>query len=240
MKVLLDASGEVGQRAGRILLAEADIDFIGLWDQPEAKRGKRSGPASSASGFDIAVSDAERPSSRLAAQCAVESIPLVLWSDAADIPRGTASAPIVVASNVGNALAEVLPFHPSAARTDEDEVRICWTEPGKPLRRGEPVVFPDPVGTAWARERGPGLFVAKRDDLWGGAVVELNGPTGRRIVGVADNAAHLEALVLAAATLTAVDGAYPAEVVQASSAGEQLLNKLMGVELDFASWRSAS
>ena len=240
VRVLLDATSEIGQRAGRILLAEPDISFIGLWDQPNGRGGRRSGPVTSASGFDVGVSDAPEPSSTLVAQCAVESIPLVLWSDASRIPEGSTAAPIVTGANVGLALAEVLHHHPTADATEADVVIRAWTEPGKPLRRGEAIVFPDPVGTAWARERSPNRFVARRDDQWGGAVVDLDGPAGRRIVGVADNAAHLEALVLAATTLTAAAEGYPNEVVPAASAGEHLLNNLVHVELDFATWRSAS
>lgn len=240
MKVLVDATTEVGQRTARILLSESDVDFIGLWNDDTATRGARSGPASSTSGFDVAVSDADDPSSSLAAHCSVEGIPLVLWSDGAAIPRGSTNAPVVVGANVGTALAEVLRFHPTANASSEDSIRIAWTEPGRPLRRGEAIVFPDPVGTAWSRERAKDRFVAHTDGLWGGAVIELQGPAGRRIVGVADNASHLEALVLAATTLVAADGGYPSAVSTAASAGEQLLNKLIHVELDFATWRSAS
>lgn len=240
MRVLVDATSDVGQRAARVFLAENDVSYVGLWDAPDAARNSRSGPALDVDGYDVAVTDREEHISDLLARCSVAGVPLVLWHDAPVIAPGGAAIPVVVGANVGSALAEVLIHHPSAALTASDDVQIAWTEPGDVLRKGTPVAFPDPVGMSWTRERSPGRFVAFRDDTWSGAVARLDGDGGERIIGVADQGVHVEALVLAATALCASDGLYEAGVRSASEAGEHLVNKCSEVELDFAVWRSTT
>lgn len=238
VKVLVDATSDVGQRAARVLLAESDVSFVGLWDAPEAAHSARSGPAADVDGYDVALSDRPEHINDLLARCSVAGIPLVLWHDTPDIAPGGAAIPVVVGANVGSALAEVLVDHPSAGLTPEDSVQIAWTEPGAALRKGTAVAFPDPVGMSWAKERSPGRYVAFRDDAWSGAVVRIEGEGGERIIGVADHGSHLEALVLAATTLCATNGVYESGVRAASEGGEHLVNSCSSVELDFAVWRS--
>lgn len=238
MKVLVDATSDVGQRAARVFLAEPDISFVGLWDAPEAGRNARSGPADDVVGYDVAVSDRAEHTSDLMARCSVAGVPLVLWHDAPGIAPGGAAIPVVVGANVGSALAEVLVHHPSANLKSEDSVQIAWTEPGTALRKGTAVAFPDPVGMSWTKERSRDRFVAFRDDVWSGAVVKIEGEGGERIIGVADHGPHLEALVLAATALCASNGIYEKGVQPASDGGEHLVNSCSSVELDFAVWRS--
>ena len=96
------------------------------------------------------------------------------------------------------------------------DVSIAWTEPGTPLRRGEAVPFPDPVGARWARR----TTVADREVLvapivgeWAAAIARVTSATGSgvvtRIVGVADMAPHLEAIALASGAIAAARGNYP-------------------------------
>lgn len=238
MRVLVEATGEVGQRAANILLAEEDVEFIGVWNSPATRRTARTGAASDVDGFDIAVSDAEGPRPHLVAHCSVAGIPIVLWADDAGVPPGASVAPIVTGANVGSALTAALLTHPSARPGTDEQVQEAWTEPGKPYRRGERLVFPDPVGVSVGRRRERGRYVARRTDEWAGAVVRVGPDEAPRVVGVADHAAHLEALVLAATVLITAEGAYEPGVHEAASRGEQLLNGLRRVELDVASWRS--
>lgn len=240
MKVLIDATGEVGQRAANVLLAERDVAFIGVWKSTATKRTARTGAASDVTGFDIAVSDSLVPRPDLIARCAVAGIPVVLWADDTGAPPGPAATPVVTGANVGSALTAALLTHPTARPEPEEPVLVAWTEPGKPHRRGEKIVFPDPVGESKAKRRAPGRYVARRQDDWAGAVVRVGPEEAPRVVGVADHAAHLEALVLSATTLITADGAFDPGVHEAASAGEQLLNALRRVELDVASWRSNS
>ena len=239
MKVLVDATHEVGRRTARVLNAEESIDYIGLWYDEEAPRRPRSGPTTTVEGYDIVVSDRLDHYENLIARAAVEGIPTVLWSEGDELAAGPAAAPVVTGANVGTALTVALLHHPSADVTDDDTYTVAWTEPGAPLRNGHPIAFPDPVGMSWAKRRGDEGFVAFRSDQWGGAVVNVEGPAGVRVIGVADHAAHLEALVLAAATLTVADTPLESAVQSASGIGERLMNSLRRVELDFAVWRSS-
>lgn len=240
MRVLLHAATEVGRRLEKVLLAESDIDYIGLWKAPNRRTAKRTGPVTDVDDFDVAVTDAPGPIGDLAARCAVGGIPLVVWVDDPGVPPGSALIPIVAGANVGAALPAALLTHPAARPEPGEDVVVAWTEPGTTPRRGELVAFPEPVGVVRATERGPGAFAAPRSDQWGGAVVRVGPEEEPRVVGVADHAAHLEALVLAATVLVAADGVYEPGLRQAADAGEQLLNALRRVELDIAAWRSHS
>ncbi len=238
MRVLLESTSEVGKRTANVLLAERDVDFVGVWNAPGTRRTPRTGIASDVDGFDIVVTDRLTANHDLIARCAVAGIPIVLWADDADIAPGSAPVPIVTGANVGSALIAALLAHPTASPAPGEPVTVAWTEPGKPRTRGEDVVFPEPVGAMRAKRRADGQLVATRDDEWAGAVVRVGSDDAVRVVGVADNAAHLEALVLAATTLVAADGAYAPGTRSAAEAGEHLLNMLRRVELDFATWRS--
>ena len=238
MRVLVEATGEVGQRAANVLLAEDDVEFIGVWNSPSTRRTARTGAASDVTGFDIAVSDAPDPRPHLVARCSVAGIPIVLWTDDAGIPPGTSVAPIITGANVGSALTAALLTHPSARPEGDEPVQVAWTEPGRPHRRGVSIAFPEPVGMVVGRRRGRGRYVARRNDDWAGAVVRVGPSQAPRVVGVADHAAHLEALVLAATVLVTAAGGFEPGVHEAASRGEQLLNGLQRVELDIAAWRS--
>lgn len=238
MRVLVEATGEVGQRTAQVLLSQASVDYVGILRSTNPKRSKRSGSASGPEGYDIAVTDSPGSPSNLIAQCAVTGIPVVVWADATDVAPGKAVIPIVLAANAGSALPGALLSHPTASLHDDDPVTVAWTEPGKPKRRGETVVFPEPVGRAVARQRSAGELVATVDGDWAAVVAHIGSDDDRRIVGVADHAAYLEALVLGAVVLAAAAGAYPPGVHRAGDAGEHLLNALDQVELDIATWRS--
>lgn len=238
MRVLLESTSEVGKRTAYVLLAEGDVDFVGVWNAPGTRRTQRSGTASDVDGFDIAVTDRSRANHDLIARCSVAGIPIVLWADDADIAPGAATVPIVTGANVGSALIAALLAHPNANPAPGEPVTVAWTEPGKPRRRGEDVVFPEPVGAMRAKRRAGGQLVATRDDEWAGAVVRVGSDDAIRVVGAADHAGHLEALVLAATALVAAAGVYAPGTRSAAEAGEQLLNMLRRVELDFATWRS--
>jgi len=64
------------------------------------------------------------------------------------------------------------------------------------------------IAIAQGNGRSAGQLVARTDGEWGGAVISVTGGVGDRVVGVADHAAHLEALTLAATALIAAEGAY--------------------------------
>lgn len=240
MRIAIDTSTEVGNRAVRVLLSDADVEYIGVLGEDVPSR-KRSGPIDSIYGFDVLISDGTTDVHRLLGRCAVENVALVLWRDES-IKETKIAVPVVTGANVANALTAALTAHPTASISDDDIVTIGWTEPGKELRSGDATVFPDPIGPQWGRVRSAAdaskTVVAFRDDAWAGAVVDVDGPQGRRIVGVSDHGAFMEAIVLAGVGMATGRGAYPVGVSSAASQPEPLLDMLNHLELEIATWHS--
>lgn len=236
MRVAVDTRSEVGNRMVRTLLAESEVTFVGILNESVPSR-KRSGSIGDASGFDVLVTDGEADTTDLLAQASVAGCPLVVWTELQRVDASTA-IPIVHDANVSGALTAALATHPATAISDGDNVTVAWTEPGKPLKRGHPLPFPDPIGVLWGKESVHGRYVAFRDDEWAGAVIDVDGPGGRRIVGVADHGPYLEALVLAGVTIAAARGHYPTGTHHASSQAEHLLPVFDELETEIAVWRS--
>jgi len=238
MRVALDVSTEVGARAGRVLFAEDSVEYVGLTQPSSQTRSRRTGPAGDLASYDVIVSDGATPSTDLVARASVLEIPLVLWLDEPSLHRGSSTVPVIAAANVGSALSHSLLHHPSAEIDEGDVVTIAWTEPGSPLQKGTAIAFPDPLGVLWARKRSEQRLVAHTDDEWGGAVISVTGDAGDRVIGVADHAAHLEALTLAATALIAAEGAYEPGIQDAIAQGEKLMARALDLELEVAVWRA--
>jgi hypothetical protein len=242
VKFAIDSGTEIGQRAARILLGDHDCTGLVIlnkgWlpDDPRVTRG--SGTSSDVIGVDAVISDGTSALTSLIGKASVAGIPLVVWPDAPESDLGPASIPVIVGANVGSALVDALLTHPASSPTAEESVTVGWTEPGKPQRNGAPIAFPEPVGMAWSDERQDGRFVGYRDDEWAGATTIVEGPSGQRIVGVADLGAHLEALTLVAVSLAAARGSFETGIQRAGHASAVILKEARGLELDVAVWRS--
>jgi hypothetical protein len=216
VRIALNAIGEVGVRTGRILTAERDLVALGLYgDTTSIGQDRRTIAISSLGGFDLLVTDDVEEGSALARIAADDGVSCALPGDvtpevAARFEESGTSVLITHCSIEG--LAETLAAHEAARADDVAETVIAWTEEGKPLRSGEPVGFPDPVGARWGkRRRSAGTttrIAVPVDSDWAGATATVVGRIGRgretRIVGVADQARHLEALALAAGAVAAV------------------------------------
>lgn len=236
----VDTSTEVGNRAVRVLLADADVAFIGVLGEQVPERN-RSGPIEHLTGFDVLISDGTTDLHRLLGRCSVEDVALVLWHDA-DLRDGDFSVPVVTGANVADALTAALLAHPTTGLSDDDTVLVGWTEPGSELSSGEPVIFPDPIGPQWGQERSSNgssrRVAAFRNDEWAGAVVDVDGADGRRIVGVSDHAAFMEAIVLAGTAIAVAQGAFPSGHSPASQQPEALLGVFNRLELEVATWHA--
>jgi hypothetical protein len=212
VRIALNAIGEVGVRTGRILTAERDLVALGIYgDTAGLSEDRRTISIRSLDGYDVLVSDDTEAADGLAAIAATDGIGFVSPGGVSpDVAGRFTDAPLLVDASLAG-LAETLSVH-EATRTDEPiDAVIAWTEEGKPLRRGAPVAFPDPVGARWGRRLGPAARTTRVavpvDGEWGGATATVVGRVGSethtRIVGVADHRAHLEALALAAGAVTA-------------------------------------
>ncbi len=247
VRIALDQRSEVGTRAGRILLAEPDLELLGLVDRNPSDEDDRLVRVLDLSTYDVVVTDATDPSEVLAAAAAA-GVPAVTWVDrpVGSVPVASDAA-VLVGANLGSGIAPSLAAHEAAGAGEGSPIDIVWTEPGRPLRRGHPSRFPDPVGPLWAAARGTSgtvrRFAAPTQGDWAGAVVHVTAAEHprERIVAVADHAAHLEALALAAGAMVAVGSAF-AElrgVVTVDDIADPYLDAVLGLGLEVAEWRSA-
>ena len=234
----MDPHTEVGVRTGRILLAERSLESLGLLGRPPRDDDPRLEQVDDLTEFDLLVSDdTEEP--EVAVRVALSAgIGCVLYADGDGFADkygdefSDAGTTLLLGSNIAAGIAPSLASHEKARGGEVLEVTIGWTEPGTPLRRGEPLPFPHPVGARWAREHltDPDYkaYVAPISGEWAGAIARVtsaaDGGLVTRVVGVADKAPHLEALAVAAAAISldvfapgAHRPAYAAEVYLAAA-----------------------
>jgi len=214
MRIALNAVGEIGTRTARVLAAESDLVALGLYgDHSGMAQDRRTVVISSLDGFDVLVTDDHGSSSALAGLAVDDGLACAVPGDISPtVAQRYSMTNTVILTNCSlSGLAETLAVH-EAARTDRPlDTVIAWTEYGKPRRRGTPVAFPDPVGARWGRRVGRAAEVTRIavpvDGPWAGATATIVGKVGdataTRIVGVADERDHLEAISLAAGAVVA-------------------------------------
>jgi hypothetical protein len=238
VKFALDSGTEIGRRTAWILLGDPRCTSLVMLNpgwRPNDPRVTHSKDVTDAS---VVISDGTTPLASLVGRASVAGIPLVFWSDVAESELGPAAVPVLVGANVGTTLVDALLTHPASKPSDEDSVKVAWTEPGVAHRDGTPMAFPDPVGMVWTEERSPGRFVAFRDDEWAGATTIVEGQAGQRVVGVADLGAHLEALTLTSVAFVAAGGSFNPGIQKPVEALTEILTEARDLELEVAVWRS--
>jgi hypothetical protein len=224
MRIALHAIGEIGDRAGKILLAERDLTALGLYGTSNRGGDRRTMAITELTGFEVLATDDLDAAAALAGIAADDGLSCVLAADIDPEPElvgrfEDAGATLLVGADLATGIAETLAAH-EVARTDADlRLTIGWTEEGRPRRKGEAVPFPDPVGARWGErvtrrgeDRVPTVRVAvPHEGRWAGAVAQvtgsLDGEGVDRIVGVADERDHLGAIALAAGAVAVAAGA---------------------------------
>ena len=240
-------------RAGRILLGEASLTTLGLVGRRPTgdsdDRVERAGPLST---YDVLVSD-DLDQPEVQVEAALEAgISCVLWDDGSTLERfhepfASAGRTLLVGCNASLGLGTTLAAHEAAVVEESPGdtvlgIEVAWTEPGRPLRRGEAIAFPEPVGPRWAAaledSDSQQRFVAPISGDWAGAVarVTVGSPHGVniRILGVADLASHLEGLALAAGAVAIDEYAYGLTTPEARA--EHYLAAALNAGLDVASY----
>jgi hypothetical protein len=240
MKIALDATSEVGLRAGRLLLGEADLETLGVLGGPVTTGDRRVRRIDEPAGFDVFVSD--DPQLERIGEAIGQQIPVVAWVDADDLGELNPRITMLTGANLGTGIARSLLARETTLH-QHGAALLAWTEPGSPLRSGEPVTFPDPVGARWGRiRRRVGTVtevVVPVDDEWAGAVVRLTDAGVTRILGIADQATHLEALALTAGAVAVAGGAYGAGRRRPEDAPGEYLLAALRAGLDVASFTAA-
>jgi hypothetical protein len=247
VRIAIHHSSEVGVRAGRVLLAEREITMVGVVGRDVQRPEDRLERATDLAGYDAVGSDDPAPQRQV--EAALDAgIHCVLWIDGIDLAGtyGDAYAgrglTLLHGCNLASGIAPSLASHEMARADRTLDTTIAWTEPGTPLRRGEAIPFPDPVGARWAKARATAAadraFVARVNGEWAGAIARITaaGDDGvvTRIVGVADVAPHLEALALAAGLLAV--GSFPPGAQRPGAAAEPYLTRALTAGLTVASY----
>lgn len=245
MRLALNQSGEVGTRAGRILLAERSLQTLGLVDKHPTEKDSRLEHVEVLATYDALLTDAADP--RHDIEMALNAgVSCVVWVDADDAGEefgdsfAAADLRLMTGCNLATGIAPALAAHEVAAAENVLEVTIAWTEPGSPRRRGEALPFPDPIGSRWGEPRhseyADRSFVARVGGPWAAAMAKVTGasPTGvvTRIVGVSDLAVHLEALAFASGAVLVNE--MPTGLSRPADRAEQYLAKALDAGLDVA------
>jgi hypothetical protein len=253
MRLALHPTGEVGHRAGLILLAEAGLEALGIYGhRGPGTEDRRCTAVNDLTGFAVLASDDATAPLDLAGIAAEDGLSCVLAADVHPDPALAARfaeqrRTLLVAASLPG-LAEALACREVARSEGSPEVAFAWTRPGRAVRRGEAVPFPDPVGACWGtrlprRADDPPLTTrieVPMEGPWAGALVRLvrreGGPVRERIVGVADDRRHLEALALAGGALTVAEGGFSPGVHRPAAGADAYLGRLLGLGLEVASF----
>lgn len=256
MRLALHPTTEIGQRAARILLAEAELEALGFYGhRSPGTEDRRSMAVTDLAGFSLLATDDRTSPIDLAAIAAADGLSCVLAADLDPPPSLAAQFTergltlLVGASLPG--LAEALRFHEEAALASPHEMLVAWTTPGKPSRRGEAIPFPKPLGARWGR-RLPGRpgdpptlvrMEVPVEGAWAGACARVTGTSAgrpaRRLMAVADHRQHLEALALAAGTLAVARGHLPTGLCRPAHAATGYLAQAARLGLALAGFEAA-
>ncbi|HSM01954.1 MAG TPA: hypothetical protein VK960_05890 [Acidimicrobiia bacterium] len=250
MRIALHSVGEVGRRAGLVLLGERDLIALGLYGhQGRRREDRRTIVIRELDGFDPLVTDDTDAASGLAGIAADDGISCVVTADEIDpeiAARFTDSGLTLLTGANVSGIAESLAAH-EVARTDRvTETTAAWTVPGKPLRKGEAVAFPDPVGARWGeaaeRTNETTRIEVPIEGEWAGASATVSGAADgepvQRVVGIADLRMHLEGLALAAGAIVVAEGSIPPGVHRPGDHPEMYLDAALRVGLEVAAYSS--
>ena len=158
MRIALHPSAEVGTRVGLILLAEHSLVTRVVRRHRGLGSNRRTMKISALSGFDVFVTDDPDPVP-LVAIAAEDGLSCVV---AGSIPPAVAARLLLPAApTIGADLKGIAVRSPPTGGADEGSVDVnaAWTIPGKALRRGAEVGFPEPVGARWGVKVNGGIEV---------------------------------------------------------------------------------
>jgi len=203
----------------------------------------------SLTGYRVLASDDALAPLDLAAIAAEDGLSCVLAADVEPGPglaerfAACGSSLLTAASLPG--LAEAL-AHRAGSPAPGSTLLLAWTRDAKPGPREVAVPFPDPVGARWGkllprRPNDPPDTTRAEVPLpgpWGGALARLTIRPGRsreeRLVAVADDRHHLEAIALAAGALVLARGGAPAGACRPADLAGAYLDACLGVGLEAA------
>ena len=248
MRVALEATGKIGSRAARVLLAERSVEAVGLIGRRATSPDPRVTTITNLAGWDVVASDATDHLARRYRQASDHGIPLVVPDSDFEI-GAEPDIPMVVGANPSFGLAASMAAHECDRHHNPLEALVGWTEPGTPLRKGLPLTFPKPIGNVWAEATqniwpaAPPVtrfLEAPVDGPWTGLSVRVTAATPEgvetRTLGVTDDGAFLRGIAFAAAILVAGAGSYPVGSSYPTVAFGEYLEAALGAGLEIATF----
>jgi len=251
VRLALHPTGETGHRAGRILLAEPGLEALGIYGRRSATTEERRATAiTDLAGFAVLASDDALAPFDLAAIAVEDGLSCVLAADVTPDPAlagrfAAIGRSLLVAASLPG-LAEALAHRAVGRGAGPGALLLAWTREGKPQRREVAVPFPDPVGARWGTRLSPhpgdGATTTRAEvpveGPWAGALARMTVGTGRkreeRLVAVADDRRHLEAIALAAGALVLARGQAPPGACRPGAVAAAYLEACLGVGLEVA------
>lgn len=254
MRVAVHPVGEIGRRALRILQSEPAVTEAAAWGVTETP--PRTRVVETLEGVAVVVTDLAEPD-ELAGACLDAGAALVTidnWGGEPAAAFADAGLSLIVGANLETGIAASLALQEAALVDTPLEVRLAWTVRGRQRRKGEPIPFPDPVGSLWGQEVDPRgwtghnipvkAFEAPVEGEWAGAMARVSGAIDdgvqRTIVGTADHAMYLSAIALAAAAVPAGQHAYGPGRQWASAAPTAYLDRALAAGLDVAAFHETT
>jgi hypothetical protein len=251
VRLALHPTGEIGHRAGRILLAERTLEALGIYgSRLPGGEERRAMVITDLAGFTVLATDDTVAPFDLAAIAAADGLSCALSTDAApapDLAQRFASAGTTLLTGASlRGLAEALAGRALADAPPEANLLLAWTREGKSVPRGVTVPFPQPVGprrgtlcAPLPEEPGPAFRVeVPLPGPWAGALARVTVGSGprrqERLVAVADDRLHLEAIALAAGALALATGTVPSGAVRPGRLGPVYLEACLRAGLEVA------
>jgi hypothetical protein len=249
VRLALHPTGEAGHRAGRILLAEPSLEALGIYGHRSPTTEERRATAiTTLAGFTVLATDDTVAPLDLAAIAVEDGLSCVLAADLEPEPSlasrfATRGLSLLVAASLPG-LAEALAHR--AEEGGRGSLLLAWTRQGKPGRRDVAIPFPDPVGARWGSRLasrpgdppGETRVEVPLGGTWAAALARVTSGTRRkreeRLVAVADDRFHLEAMALAAGALLLARGGVPPGAWRPRPVGASYLAACLGVGLEVA------
>lgn len=242
MRIALDHTSEIGVRAGRLLMGEAGLDLLGVVRRDVKDRDRRIRRIDDLEGFDAVVTD--DPDSAILDEATSAGIPCVLWADSLDRETDIGETPVLIGANLATGIGQSMATREVDVAGPDAQILFAWTEPGKPERHGEPLQFPEPVGSRWGTRRrmtNRRLDVAAPvPDEWAGVIVRSTSGQATRTLGIADLATHLEAIALASGAVLAASGLVASGAHRPEETADRYLLSALRIGLDIASFTESS
>ncbi len=222
MKIALDATGKIGSRAARVLLAERSVEALGLIGRRSTSGDPRVSTITNLAGWDVlAIDDPEQLDLRYR-QASDHGIPLVCPPTRLSVPCRTrhSGRRRVPTSRLGLAAClaadDVRPLRKSTGsrgRVDRNRKPVAtWPTADVSSTRREPV-GPRRTERLAGGATGTLFLAAPFEGPWTGLVARVTAATPEgvevRTIGVADDSLFLAGIALAAAALAAGTGAFP-------------------------------